>query len=86
MKKILQITACFIIFALTLSVNASETVPIFYIDAKDKTATEIGTTLGKAIKKKWPTIEKKYDTYLAQVVEQKQFNEWLPKKNPFDYT
>jgi hypothetical protein len=83
MKKIIQSIAGFMILALTFKVNAIDTVPIFYIDAKDKTGTEIGTTLGKAIKDKWADIEKKYDAYLSQVVEQEQFDEWLSTKIRF---
>jgi hypothetical protein len=63
-----------------ISFEASGTIPIFHVDAKEQTGIGIGMTLGKAFKKQFPEIEKKYDTYLASFIDQEQFNEWLQER------
>jgi hypothetical protein len=68
------------ILYIILSLSANATLPVFHVEAFDKTGEQIGTILGKAFKKKFPDIEKKYDSYLASFVDQKQFNEWVQKR------
>ncbi len=80
MKTMTQIRLYSLIWFLILSFEVSATLPVFHVDAKDKTGVGIGTTLGKAFKKQFPEIEKIYDTYLASFVDQKQFNEWVQKR------
>jgi len=75
-----QIRLYSLIWFLILSFEVSATLPVFHVDAKEQTGVGIGTTLGKAFKKQFPEIEKKYDTYLASFVDQKQFNEWVQKR------
>lgn len=66
-----------LILLLILWFDANATPSVFHVDARGLTGMDIGTTLGKAVKKQFPDIEKKYDAYLASLVEQKQFNHWL---------
>ncbi|MDM8558541.1 hypothetical protein [Candidatus Parabeggiatoa sp. HSG14] len=60
-----------LIWFLMLSFEASGTIPIFHVDAKEQNGMSIGMTLGKAFKKQFPEIEKIYDTYLASFITQK---------------
>ncbi len=46
---------------------------VFHIDARGKSGTEIGTELGKALKEKFPDIEKHIDGYLASLTRQHPF-------------
>jgi hypothetical protein len=69
-----------LILFLTISFEASATLPVFHVDAKEQTGVGIGTTLGKAFKKQFPEIEKIYDTYLASFIDQRQFNEWVQER------
>jgi len=80
MKTMTQIRLSSLILFLIISFEASATLPVFHVDAKKQTGMGIGTTLGKAFKKQFPEIEKKYDTYLASFVDQKQFNEWVQER------
>jgi hypothetical protein len=66
-----------VILLLILWFDANATPSVFHVDARGLTGMDIGTTLGKAVKKQFPEIEKKYDTYLASFVEQKKFNHWV---------
>jgi hypothetical protein len=80
MLKIPPIIICLILFSFNISANDAEnTVPIFRIDAKNKSGTEIGIVLGKAIKEKFPQVAQKYDSYLAENLDQKTFEEWAQK-------
>lgn len=80
MKIITPIRLYSLIFFLIASFEANGTPPVFHVDAKDQTAVGIGMTLGKAFKKQFPDIEKKYDSYLASFINQKQFNQWVQKR------
>ncbi|HIE01189.1 MAG TPA: hypothetical protein EYP59_13025 [Thiotrichaceae bacterium] len=80
MKRMTQIKFYSLIWFLMVSFEASSTLPVFHVDAKDKTGVGIGNTLGKAFKKQFPDIEKTYDTYLGSFVVQEQFNEWVQKR------
>lgn len=68
------------ILFLILPFEANGMLPVFHVDAKEQTAMNIGTTLGKAFKKHFPEIEKIYDSYLNSFVDQKQFNQWVQKR------
>ena len=59
---------------------AAGSIPVFHIDAEGKTGVEIGAALGKAVKEKFPEIDKKYDSYLASFVSQEVFNSWVQKR------
>ena len=73
MKRMTQIKFYSLIWFIMVSFEASGTLPVFHVDAKDKTGVGIGKTLGKAFKKQFPEIEKIYDTYLGSFVVQEQF-------------
>jgi len=80
MKTMTPIRLYSLVFFIMVSFEAGGTPPVFHVDAKDKTGVGIGTTLGKALKKQFPNIEKIYDNYLASFVDQDQFNEWVQKR------
>ena len=77
MKTMVSIKFALLILFLIASFEASSTLPVFHVDAKEQTGMDTGKILGKAFKKQFPTIEKIYDTYLASFVTQEQFNEWV---------
>lgn len=61
------------------------TIPIFYVDAKDKSGTELGVALGNSIKAAFPNIEQKMDSYLAQFIAQISYQTGGSSQDLFDY-
>lgn len=80
MKTMIQIKFYSLILLLITSFEVSAMLPVFHVDAKGQTGMSIGIILGKAFKKQFPEIEKKYDAYLASFVDQRQFNEWVQER------
>jgi len=64
--KTLSTLGLLCIFILTLSgaSSAAEPPPIFYVDARGKSGTEIGIELGNLIKVEFPNIEQKLEGVL----------------------
>jgi hypothetical protein len=83
MTIVTKFLGCLVIFCMMSSVEATSSIPIFRVDAKGKTGTEIGTILGKAVKEQFPEIEKKFDSYLASFVDQNTFNSWVQNRVNF---
>lgn len=52
---------------------------ILNIDASHNDGTQIGSFIGSEAKKKFPDVEKQYDTYLSVLVSTKQFKQLLPQ-------
>jgi hypothetical protein len=48
--------------------TASESVPIFYVDARGKTGAQIGVELGNSVRMNFPDIGSKIDGYLAYML------------------
>ena len=67
-----------VLWALLSSAQAN--VPVFEIDTTDKTGVQIGQELGRAFKKAFPDIEKRYDSYLQTFVSQETFNQWIKER------
>ncbi|ESQ14819.1 MAG TPA: hypothetical protein DDY14_10475 [Chromatiaceae bacterium] len=59
---------------------ASQTPPVFYVDVQGKSGTEIGRTLGGAIKQRFPDIEKRYDTYLHHLFDRLGFEQGIAEQ------
>lgn len=66
------------------SAEASETTPIFYVDARGKTGNEIGVELGNSIKAQFPDIELKLDGYLAYFFGLIASDTGIPAQTLFD--
>jgi hypothetical protein len=62
--------------------SQAATVPIFYVDARGKSGTEVGIALGDSIKAEFPNIEKKMDSYLYYFTSQDLFDNYaVPRIN-----
>lgn len=71
----MKVTAILIIHILLIPVcSAVGSVPVFHVDAENKTGTEIGTALGSLIVAEFSDIEEKIDSYLKSFVSQDEFN------------
>ncbi len=68
------------IWMLYASVATGGPMPIFELDTHNKSAVEIGRTLGTKIKQRFPDIEQQYDAYLATLVDQAQFDQWIEEQ------
>ncbi|KPK19927.1 MAG: hypothetical protein AMK69_23755, partial [Nitrospira bacterium SG8_3] len=66
------------------SAEAAETVPLFYVDARGKTGTEIGVELGNSIKTRFPNLEVKLDGYLASFFGWIEIYTGIPAQTLFD--
>lgn len=76
---VLAISVC--VLAGLVPETEAGTLPILYVDARDKTGTEIGIALGNAIKAKFPNIEEKLDRYLAYFGSQVVFDYYLVSRS-----
>jgi len=77
----MKITVFLISCILMVSVcPGADSVPVFHVDAKDRTGREIGTALGSLIIAEFPDIEEKIDRYLKSYVSQSQFNYMIRRR------
>jgi len=70
----------FFFITVFFSLKAMASIPIFIVEATNKTGHEMGIELGMAIKTRFPTIGKLYDEYLASFIDQATFNRWLTQR------
>ncbi len=73
-------------FAMLVATSAAiaetrgQRVPVFRIEAEDKSPTELGAELGRQVKGRFPDLESRYDSYLADTFTQAQFDAWLSRR------
>ena len=61
------------------------TVPIIYVDARDRSGTEIGAAVGNSIKAKFPAIALKMDAYLTEFIGNIAYQTGDSSQDLFDY-
>ncbi len=57
--------------------NPGQRLPVFRIEAENKRPVEQGAELGRQVKERFPDLEARYDSYLADTFTQGQFDTWL---------
>ena len=67
-------------FAYMLPAWASVQIPIIHVDIANKSAFEVGKTLGYEVKTQFPNVEQLYDAYLATILSQEKFERWNEDK------
>lgn len=67
---------CLLCLVYVLPGLAAVQIPVIHVDTRDKSAFEIGKTLGRQVKRQFPNIEQLYDAYLATVLSQEKFAYW----------